>query len=612
MEYRLHLPWQVPFGEFILKLDPLSFIFLLSVMILVVCAGAYGIGYMRRYIGQKNLWIHAFFYLLFALSLLVILTADTVILFLGAWELMTLSTFFLIIFHEDKQFVRKAGFIYLAASHCATFALFLMFLIMANSAGSMTFSVMAKTVFPLDQAGLIFLLAFAGFGVKAGFIPEHIWLPHAHPAAPSHVSALLSGVAIKMGIYGICRVIWMLGVLPDWCGYFLLFTGIFSGLMGVLYALGQHELKKLLAYHSIENIGIIAIGIGAGLLGLSYHHSLLAALGFGGALLHVFNHSIFKALLFLGAGSVIQRTNTGDIDRLGGLARTIPVTSILFLIGALSICGLPVFNGFISEFIIFVALFQGVSALSLHGVLSCASAILSLALMGILALTCFCKVFGVVFLGHNRRQAEVEGGLHVSAREDTSAWMLLPMTLLAGICVWVGISPWQMLDYASLGASYMARQPQHLSVTASVNAAISGAIGLAVLFIFLVIALSFLRRAIIDPARAAGAQSWNCGYAYSSVRFQYTASSFVRSILDFAGQVLLFRRHGGKTRELFPAKCALSSEVNDLAEARIFRPVINALTSLSCRINENRFIYTQVYLMYIFLFLIFLLIWKLR
>ena len=218
MENILHGSWPVPFGEFSLKVDPLSLVFLIAITILAFCAGIYSLGYMRPYKGKKPLGMHAFFYLVLALDLVLIVTANNVILFLGAWEVMTLSTFFLIIFNDEKSTVRKAGFIYLIASHCATFFLFLMFFLMAHAAGSMNFDLMARTNFSPILAGTIFLLSLAGFGVKAGFIPMHIWLPYAHPASPSHVSALMSGITIKMGIYGICRVLWIMRVLPDWCG----------------------------------------------------------------------------------------------------------------------------------------------------------------------------------------------------------------------------------------------------------------------------------------------------------------------------------------------------------------------------------------------------------
>lgn len=446
--------WQIPFGEFSFKLDPLSSLFLMAIILLSVCAGIYGVGYLRSCKGKKRFWPHIVFYAMLVLVLLVIVTANNVILFLGAWEGMTVATYFLIIFNDEKEAVRKAGFIYFIASHCATFFLFLMFFLMAHTAGSMDFSVMSQTVFPPFLSGVIFLLALVGFGVKAGFIPMHIWLPYAHPVAPSHISALLSGITIKMGIYGICRILWILGVLPWWCGYLLLLIGVVSGVLGVLYALGQHELKKLLAYHSIENIGIIALGLGVGLLGRNYQIPFLAVLGFGGGLLHVVNHAIFKGLLFLGAGSVIQKTHSGEMDQLGGLAKSMPITSALFMIGALSICGLPLFNGFISEFIIFFGLFQGFFELSLPGVIFCSLGIVALGLMGALALACFTKVYGAVFSGQPREAHEGStqlSSVHVTGTEETSRWMLIPMMVLAGLCIWIGLAPETMVRWTLLG-----------------------------------------------------------------------------------------------------------------------------------------------------------------
>lgn len=309
--------WEVPLGALSFRIDALSMVFLMIIGTLVLCATLYSIGYMKPYRGNKPLWNHAILFVWFVLALLLVVAANNVILFLAAWEGMTLTAFFLIIFDHEKPFVRKAAGIYFIASHCATFFLFVMFFIMTSVSGSTNFTDMALTVFtPWTSAG-IFLLALVGFGVKAGFLPFHIWLPYAHPAAPSHISSLLSGVAIKMGIYGVCRVLSIIGVFPVWCGYVMLLIGIISGVMGVLYALGQHELKKLLAYHSVENIGIIAIGLGLGMLGNSYHQPFLAVLGFGGALLHVVNHALFKGLLFLGAGAVIHKMHCGEMDRLG-------------------------------------------------------------------------------------------------------------------------------------------------------------------------------------------------------------------------------------------------------------------------------------------------------
>ncbi len=600
--------WQVPFGAFTFRIDLLSAVFLVAITLLVVCAGIYGAGYMRAYAGKKPLGPHIFFYIVLALVLVVIATASNVVLFLGAWEIMSIATYLLIVFNDEDPAARKAGFLYLVMAHGGTFCLFLMFLLMAHTAGSMDFDMIARAQFPPVIAGTVFLLAMVGFGVKAGFIPGHIWLPHAHPAAPSHVSALLSGVAIKTGIYGICRVIWMTGGLPEWCGYVLVLTGVVSGVMGVLYALGQHELKKLLAYHSIENIGIIALGLGSGLLGRSYHDPLLTMLGFGGALLHVVNHSILKGLLFFGAGAVIQKAHTGALDRLGGMAKNMPVTAALFLVGAVSICGLPLFNGFVSEFIIFFGLFHGLGHLPLPGAVVCGLAILALALMGALALACFTKVYGTVFLGEPRSLPAPERVLEVSV------WMIVPMMVLAGLCLVIGVlpQPWVRLTLAA--GAYIARALP--SGVENVLAPLAMVTGMAAIFLVLAFVLAALRRLALSGLRPmALVPTWNCGFSGGTgvaPRFQYTASSFARPVMEFAKGVLLFRRQAPSIAADFPGKADLHSSVHDASESMLFYPLFRRLTSLSRRIDINRIRYTQTYLMYIFVFLLVLLVWKLK
>jgi len=606
MEKFLQLPWQVPFGEFSLKFDSLSLIFLIAVAILVVCAGLYAVGYMRQPQGPKPLGLHIFFYFLLSVALVFIVLANNVILFLGAWEIMTVSTYFLIVYHDEDVSVRKAGFLYLIASHCGTFLIIPMFFLMAHNAGSMNFDVISHSGFTPVLAGVIFLLAILGFGVKAGFIPMHIWLPHAHPAAPTHISALLSGVAIKMGIYGICRVLWIIGVLPHWCGYLLLIIGVISGVMGVLYALGQHELKRLLAYHSIENIGIIALGLGVGLLGRSYHMPFLSVLGFGGGLLHVVNHSIFKGLLFLGAGAVIQKTHTGEIDLMGGLAKSMPLVSVLFLVGSLAICGLPLFNGFISEFIIYFGLFQGLFHLPLQGANFCALGIIALALMGSLALACFTKVYGTVFLGEPRRRKEV------SQEQGTSLLMLIPMVFLAGLCVWIGLFPQKMASIAFLAGAYLSHMDVSSLPMENIFSPLSYIFSCVFIFLLLVVALMGIRRILLKGQPAVEGETWSCGFSQVTARFQYTSSSFARHIVNFVRCILFFRREGGKVKGYFPEKIMMTSSVHDASEESFFKPLFNKLISLSKMIDIRSIRYTQIYLMYIFLFLIFLLVWKLK
>ncbi|MBF0571024.1 MAG: hydrogenase [Candidatus Omnitrophica bacterium] len=599
-------PWHVPFGEFALKLDSLSLIFLTAVTILVLCAGVYAVGYMRQYRTTKSMGLHIFFYFLLSTALVLIVLANNVILFLGAWEMMSISTYFLIVFNDEKSSVRRAGFLYLIMSHCGTFLLILMFFLMAHNAGSMNFEIISHSSFPVAFAGSILLLAIIGFGIKAGFVPVHIWLPHAHPAAPTHISAILSGVAIKMGIYGICRVLWIIGVLPDWCGYLILIIGVVCGLMGVLYALGQHELKKLLAYHSIENIGIISLGLGVGLLGQSHHMPFLSVLGFGGALLHVLNHAIFKGLLFMGAGCVIQRTHTSDMDLMGGLARTMPLVSILFLVGALAICGLPLFNGFISEFIIYFGLFQGLFHLPLQGAFTCAVGIISLALMGALALACFTKVYGTVFLGEPRHLQEPP------STGKISLLMIIPMLVLGGLCLWIGLFPQIMANAAFQGGAYLSHTDLASLPMGTIFYPLSLVISGVFLFFALVLALVGIRRKLLQGHAQPVRETWGCGFFQMTPKIQYTSSSFALLIVDFVKGILFFRREGGDVKGKFPAKTSMSSSVHDASEEFLFKPLFARLTSFSKKLDMNRIRYTQIYLMYIFLYLIFLLVWKLK
>jgi len=310
-ERSLHLQWPLPVGELHLGTDPLSSFFLLCIFTVSGLAAIYGAGYLPSHLGTRRLApAVAFFNLLVAAMVLVVVARDGILLIV-AWEIMSIASFFLVAFEHDRADVRRAAFTYLIASQLGVVFLFILFALLGRNAA--------------------FLLALVGFGTKAGFWPLHVWLPDAHPAAPSHVSALMSGVMIKMGIYGLLRTLLFLGPPPAWWGVVLVAIGAVSGILGVLQALAQHDLKRLLAYHSVENIGIIALGIGVGLLGQSHAQPAVAFLGFAGALLHVLNHGLFKTLLFQGAGSVLHATRTADLDSLGGLQRRMPTTGLTFL-----------------------------------------------------------------------------------------------------------------------------------------------------------------------------------------------------------------------------------------------------------------------------------------
>ncbi len=358
----IRLPFGNPVFTWAIRMDPLSAFFNVTLAALAGAVSLYSFGYLRSMEGRRNLGAFGFFFNLLLLSLALVFCASNAFFFLVAWEVMALTAFCLVSFEHEKKETRNAGVLFLIMSHAGTGLLLIAFLVLASASGSLDFSsfhLLASQLPPLRQ-GTVFLLFLFGFGVKAGLVPVHIWLPKAHPVAPSNVSALMSGIVIKTGIYGMARVFFdFYGPPPLWMGTLLLGLGVASALLGVLYALMEHDLKRLLAWHSIENIGIILMGFGAALMFRSLGFVNLAALALIAALYHTFNHAIFKGLLFLGAGSVVQATHTRNMERMGGLIRRMPVTALCFLVGAVAISGLPPLNGFVSEWLTYQALLAG-------------------------------------------------------------------------------------------------------------------------------------------------------------------------------------------------------------------------------------------------------------
>jgi NADH:ubiquinone oxidoreductase subunit 5 (subunit L)/multisubunit Na+/H+ antiporter MnhA subunit len=447
-----------------------------------------------------------------------------------------------------------------------------------------------------------------GFGTKAGFMPLHVWLPEAHPAAPSHVSAVMSGVMIKTGIYGLVRLLVLLGPPPAWWGWLLLVIGVTSGVLGVLFALAQHDLKRLLAYHSVENIGIIALGLGLGTLGVASGMPALAVLGYGGGLLHVINHALFKGLLFLGAGSVLHGAGTREIDRLGGLLRRMPWTGTCFLVGAAAIAGLPPLNGFVSEFLIYLAAFgslagaEGQVMSQIPGLV----AIGTLALIGGLATACFTKAFGIVFLGEPR---SADAAL---AKEGGPA-MRLPMVLLATACVGAGLFPVAAVFALTPALLLVARQPK-----AVVTAVLAGAadplrmiaIG-AALLLMIVAFLTILRRLLLAGRSVEETGTWDCGYARPTARMQYTASSFAQPLTELFGLVLRTRTRLVPPKGFFPHRAALETDTPDAFSELLFRPAFAGIERALDRLRALQQGRIQVYVLYIVLTLIALMVWKL-
>lgn len=597
----ISMPWNVPYGSFFLEIDALSAFFLAPILAISALGALYGFEYLIPYRNKRNLRSVWFFYNILVASMMIVVTAKNGILFLTAWETMALASFFLVIFEAERPETLNAGWSYLIASHMGTACLLVLFIWLGRLNGTLDFN--GFGVAGAREAGFMFLLAVLGFGIKAGFFPLHVWLPEAHPAAPSHVSALMSGVMVKTGIYGLLQVYLLLGPGPAWWGWLLISIGALSGLFGALFALAQHDLKRLLAYSSVENIGIIALGLGLGMLGRTLNDPFLATLGFCGGLLHVLNHGLFKSLLFLSAGAVVHVTGTRDMERLGGLIKRIPWTAALFLLGAMAISGLPPLNGFVSEFLILLGAFRGISSLSPQVVAASATSIASLALIGGLAIACFIRAFGVSFLGEPR--AKRAQGAH-----EVRWPMLFPMVVLAAGCLMVGIgSPWLDRPLTLVVAAISGQQSGQFLADS-----IPSLLSLTMLgtgFLVLVALLAGFRIWLLHGRPVEEALTWDCGYARPSSRMQYTASSFAQPLMNFFAAIT-----GSTTRfkpldRFYPVAAEFATATPDIARTRLFDPVFRKVRHALMKLRWIQHGHPQLYVLYIAITLLTLFLWKL-
>ena len=601
--------WNMPWGSFYLELDGLSAFFLVVICLVSGVASVYGAGYLAAWRGRKALGPVCFFYNVLVASMMTVVLARNGLLFLVAWEVMSLSSFFLVTFESERPGVREAGWTYLVATHLGTAFLLTLFALLGQGAGSLdfdNFATFGKSAPHL--AGLAFILAVVGFGTKAGFIPLHVWLPEAHPAAPSHVSAVMSGVMIKTGIYGLIRFILFLGPPPMWWGVALVAIGLTSGVLGVLFALAQHDLKRLLAYHSVENIGIITLGLGVGVIGISGGSATIAVLGFAGALLHVLNHALFKGLLFLGTGSVLHATHTGEIDHLGGLLRRMPWTGMTFLVGCVAIVGLPPLNGFVSEFLIYFGAFKGVGTSGPLTVVACLGVIGGLALIGGLAAACFAKAFGIVFLGEPRSVHAQE------ARESRHLGMLSAMVILAVACVLFGLLGPLTVAGATPAIARAAGLDGATTAAALAPAvtSLSGVILVAGILLIAAGSLLLLRFLLLKGRTVTEAGTWDCGYARPTVRMQYTASSFAQPLTTLFRMFLRTHRTIHMPDELFPKEAAVSTETPDAFRRKVYQPVFRFVLTQLERVRQIQHGHLQLYVLYIAVALLILLLWKMR
>jgi formate hydrogenlyase subunit 3/multisubunit Na+/H+ antiporter MnhD subunit len=511
-----------PLGPWVFGLDALSALFLLAILSVGAACAFYGLTYLAHERAHRAIGAAHLLFALLVATLALVVVARAALPFLIAWEAMAVAAYLLVVLEHERPEVRRAGNIYVVATHVGTLLLFALFATWAAGGSDLSFAALAAHApFSATRGGILLAVALVAFGLKAGAVPFHFWLPEAHAAAPAHVSALMSGVVIKMGIYGLLRTLVLFGAPPPWWGWIVLGLGAISGVLGVVWALAQHDIKRLLAFHSVENIGIILLGSGAGSLGLAYGHPLIAVLGFAGAALHTLNHALFKSLLFLGAGSVIRATGTREIDRLGGLARRMPVTAATFLVGSAAIVGLPPLNGFVSEWVVFQALLRGGTTGGAAQLLGLGAVVL--AFIGALALACFVKVVGVLYLGTPRQTL-------ATAPQESSAGMVRPLVGLAAACVAIGLVPIAVVPAVLRVGSLVAGLPAgELGLPPNVGA------GPATLFT-VGLALSLLVSWGVYSAFARGrrhvdAATWGCGYPTPTPRMAYTASSFAAPLL---------------------------------------------------------------------------------
>lgn len=522
----LHLVLPLPLFTVSIRLDSLSAFFIGIISLITLASTVYGINYLKQYERDYNLGVFGFFYNLFILSMILVVTAFNCLYFLFVWELMSLTSLFLVVFEHNYGDTLRAGIVYFVMTHAATVFITLAFFMLFTTTGSLDFALIqakAGQLSPLIRNS-IFICFLIGFSTKAGIIPFHIWLPRAHGAAPSHVSSLMSGVMIKIGIFMMIRVFFdLLGAPPLWWGVIILLIGAASSVLGVLYALAEHDIKRLLAYHSIENIGIILLGLGSSLIFSSLGLNMFVSLALVAGLFHTLNHAVFKSLLFLGAGSVIAQTHTRNIEEYGGLIKRMPYTALFFLIGAIAISGLPPFNGFASEWLTYQNLFQGITQQSIGIKSVFIIGISSLAITGGLAAACFVKAFGITFLARPRSEESKK------ARESGN-FMVIAMGFLAILCLLLGLGASFVMTQLTYVAGSLALFAQQIApvttTTVSLNLPlISLGLGVALAIVYGLTYLVSRRQKVTTNI------TWGCGFSYVTPRMEITATGFAALLL---------------------------------------------------------------------------------
>ncbi len=605
----------IPFVSLDMKVDNLSAIFLLALSILVLCVSIYSIGYISHYIGKRNIGLFNFLYTTFILSMIFVLTSANAVFFYISWEAMSLLSYFLVVFESEKEKNQRAGRLYIIMTHLATAFLLIGFMIIYSYTKS--FDLFGSSAgIPEAARNIIFILLLIGFGTKAGVIPLHIWLPYAHPAAPSNVSALMSGIMIKTAIYGLIRfLLCYLGIEHTWWGVVILVLGIASAVLGVAYALMEHNIKRLLAFHSVENIGIILIGLGVCFIALAQNNELVGGLALTAALLHTFNHTLFKGGLFLGAGSIQYAAHTKDIEKLGGLIKKMPVTALFVLCFSLAISAIVPFNGFISEWLTYQSLFAniipGQAGLNLISIL----AVAALGLTGALAAACFVKLFGISFLGLPRSNQALKA-------KEVPVTMNIGMGILAALCLIVGLFPFtilRLIDQVAIdlvGSSILGQLHGGFLIVyypLKVSANSISPLALLIVLIALILISLLVIRIIGGKYIERKYGTWDCGFEALNARMQYSATGFSKPIkIVFK---ILFRPTRKTTFEgdwlYHPETIEYTTSFTSVFEEYLYYPMIRTIKQFSQRTKfriQTGSIHN--YLLYIFIMVLALMLYN--
>ncbi len=615
--FRLNVPHILPFFDLEIFVDGMSAFFMLIIGLVSFAVSLYSIGYSKEYENKKRMPAFVFLFNLFVLSMILVVSSNNSFFFLIFWELMSLVSFFLVIYDHDKEENLKSGITYLVMTHFGTAFIFVSFLLGYVQTGSFSFDSMRESSnsFPLMIKDLVFVLALVGFGTKAGIVPLHTWLPRAHPAAPSNVSALMSAVMIKMGIYGLVRTVSDFsgfGASPDfaWWGVFMIAVGSTSAVIGVLYAVIERDIKRALAYSSIENIGIILVGLGLSLVFAAYHLVALSVLAFVASMYHTINHAIFKGLLFMGAGSVVYTTHTKNIEDLGGLIKKMPWTSLLFLIGAVSISGLPPFNGFVSEWLTLQAFLSSYQIPSTVLQISIAFASLPFALTIGIASATFVRLFAMTFLSRTR-------GKQIFDIREVPRSMIAGMAVLAACCILFGIL--SFLGISLIGSAFHisslpssplygmtlqtnAKNPPHLFMPFVIILLAAVAVG----------AFGFIRTISGKTAKTVYG-TWDCGFGGLNERMEYTATSLSQPIR--AVFKVFFKPHNVTNKEFFtPTNQYLTKSVKfnsttkNIFEENLYQPIVYSTLLVLDKIRKIQTGKINSYLLYIMITAVLLLL----